>query len=110
MLDSVMAKNIVPSLPLYLLTLLQSFESGVQGGFEDSGLGEYYDYLVKAGFETAQIPKTQWNSIIEYCSHLAWQMHATDHKELSQQELLEFNDRYPFGLNYLLWRSALDAS
>ncbi|WP_137896572.1 metallophosphoesterase [Ramlibacter sp. 2FC] len=94
MLDAVMAKNIVPSLPLYLLTLLQSFESGVQGGFEDSGLGEYYDYLVKAGLESAHVHKSQWGLIIEYCSHLAWQMHATEHKELSQEELTVFNDRY----------------
>lgn len=94
MLDSVMAKNIVPSLPLYLLTLLQSFDSGVQGGFEDSGLGEYYDYLVKAGLESARVPKNQWGAIIEYCSHLTWQMHATEHKELSHVELQSFNDRY----------------
>ncbi|MDO9238158.1 MAG: metallophosphoesterase [Aquabacterium sp.] len=94
MLDTVMAKNIVPSLPLYLLTLLQSIESGVQGGFEDSGLGEYYDYLVKAGLESAKVPKNQWGPVIEYCSHLAWQMHATEHKELSQIELTIFNDRF----------------
>lgn len=94
MLDMVMAKNIVPSLPLYLLTLLQGFDSGAQGGFEDSGLGEYYDFLVKAGLEAAGIPKGQWGSIIEYCSHLAWQMHATEHKELSKEELREFNDTY----------------
>jgi hypothetical protein len=94
MLDVVMAKNIVPSLPLYLLTLLHSFENGVQGGFEDSGLGEYYDYLLKAGMEAAQIAKNQWGNIIEYCSHLAWQMHATEHKEMSHDELREFNDRY----------------
>lgn len=94
LLDAVMAKNIVPSLPLYLLTLLQSFDSGVQGGFEDSGLGEYYDYLVRAGLDSAGVPKTQWGPMIEYCSHLAWQMHATEHKELSQTELQSFNDRY----------------
>lgn len=94
MLDTVMAKNIVPSLPLYLLTLLQSFESGIQGGFEDSGLGEYYDYLVKVGLESAGVPKSQWSGIIEYCSHLAWQMHAAEHKELAHGELLAFNDRY----------------
>lgn len=94
MLDAVMAKNIVPSLPLYLLTLLQSFESGIQGGFEDSGLGEYYDYLVKVGLESAGVPKSQWGAIVEYCSHLAWQMHATEHKELSNEELVIFNERY----------------
>lgn len=94
MLDVVMAKNIVPSLPLYLLTLLQSFDSGAQGGFEDSGLGEYYDYLVKNGLNLAGVPRNQWGSIIEYCSHLAWDMHTIEHKEMSQIDLRLFNDRY----------------
>lgn len=94
MLDVVMARNIVPSLPLYLLTLLQSFDSGTQGGFEDSGLGEYYDYLMKNGLNLAGVPRNQWGSIIEYCSHLAWDMHTTEHKEMSQMDLRIFNDRY----------------
>ncbi|CDN89575.1 MULTISPECIES: metallophosphoesterase family protein [Hydrogenophaga] len=93
-LNDVMAKNIVPSLPLYLLTLLQSYESGVQGGFEESGLSEYYDFLLKAGLESAQIPRNQWTGIIEYCAHLAWQLHATENKELSEDELRIFNERY----------------
>lgn len=94
MLDAVMAKNIVPSLPLYLLTLLQSLDSGVSGSFDDSGLGEYYHFLFDAGLEAAHVPKNQWNHFLEYCSHLAWQLHATDNKELTGEELRLFNDRY----------------
>lgn len=94
MLDAIMAKNIVPSLPLYLLTLLQSLDSGASGGFDDSGLGEYYSFLFNAGLEAAQIPKNQWNHFLEYCSHLAWQLHATENKELTDDELRQFNDHY----------------
>lgn len=94
MLDAIMAKNIVPSLPLYLLTLLQSMDSGAPGGFDDSGLGEYYSFLFNAGLEAAQVPKNQWNHFLEYCSHLAWQLHATENKELTGDELRQFNDHY----------------
>jgi hypothetical protein len=94
LLDAVMARNIVPALPLYLLTLLQSIDAGVSGGFEESGLGEYYDFLIKEGFKAAAIPKREWGKMIEYCSHLAWQMHATEHKELSLEELKVFTARY----------------
>jgi len=93
-LNEVMAKNIVPSLPLYLLTLLQSYDSGLQGGFEESGLSEYYDFLLKAGLEAANIPRNQWAGFIEYSAHLAWQLHATENKELSAEELRVFNERY----------------
>ena len=94
LLDAVMARNIVPALPLYLLTLLQSFDAGASSGFEESGLGEYYDFLFKEGLRTAGVQKHQWGAVIEYCSHLAWQLHATAHKELSIDDLRSFNDQF----------------
>jgi len=94
LLDAILARNIVPSLPLYLLTLLQSIDAGSSSGFEESGLGEYYDFLVKEGLRTAGVQKQHWGSMIEYCSHLAWQLHATEHKELTLDELRAFNDRF----------------
>lgn len=94
LLDTVMKRNIVPSLPLYLLTLLQSIASGVSGGFEESGLGEYYDFLIKEGMRAAGIPKKDWGQVIEFCTHLAWQLHATENKEISMEELRAFAQRY----------------
>lgn len=94
LLDAVMARNIVPALPLYLLTLLQSIDAGAHSGFDESGLGDYYDFLIKEGLAAAGVAKAKWGQVIEYCSHLAWQMHATEHKELSADELRAFNDKY----------------
>lgn len=94
LLDAILARNIVPSLPLYLLTLLQSIDAGSSSGFEESGLGEYYDFLVKEGLRAAGVQKQHWGSMIEYCSHLAWQLHATEHKEITIGDLRVFNDRF----------------
>lgn len=94
LLDAVRGRNIVPALPLYLLTILQSVDAGLSGGFEESGLGEYYDFLIKEGFKSASIPKKEWGKIIEYCSQLAWLMHANEHKEVSLDELRKFNNRF----------------
>jgi hypothetical protein len=94
LLDAVRGRNIVPALPLYLLTILQSVDAGLSGGFEESGLGEYYDFLIKEGFKTASIKKKEWGKVIEYCSHLAWMMHATEHKELSHSDLRDFNSKF----------------
>lgn len=94
MLDTVMARNIVPSLPLYLLTLLQSIDTGASGGFEESGLGEYYDFLIKEGMRSAGVAKKDWGKVIEFCTHLAWQLHATENKEISVDSLRQFARRY----------------
>lgn len=93
-LDAVLARNIVPALPLYLLTLLQSLDAGQSGSFQESGLGEYYDYLIREGLRAASVNKASWASVIEYASQLAWQLHATEHKEISIAELAAFNERF----------------
>lgn len=94
MLDTVMARNIVPSLPLYLLTLLQSYDTGASGNFEESGLGEYYDFLIKSGLRTAGVSKKDWSKVIEFCTHLAWCLHETENKEISLDGLMRFTERY----------------
>lgn len=94
LLDGVMKRNIVPSLPLYLLTLLQSIDSGASGGFEESGLGEYYDFLIKEGLRAAGVTKKDWGKVIEFCTHLAWQLHATENREISLDALRAFAQRY----------------
>lgn len=94
MLDTVMWRNIVPSLPLYLLTLLQSIDTGASGGFEESGLGEYYDFLIKEGLRSARVPKKDWGKVIEFCTHLAWQLHATENREISMESLRQFARKY----------------
>jgi hypothetical protein len=94
LLNAVMSKNIVPALPLYLLTLLQSYGAGTSSEFDESGLGEYYEFLVREGMRGAGVPKTKWGSVIEYCCHLAWEMHRSENRELSEAQMAAFNDRY----------------
>jgi len=45
-IDSVIGKNLVPSYPIFLLTLLQSYEVGGQTNLKTSSQGYYYDYLI----------------------------------------------------------------
>ena len=93
-LNSVMSKNIVPPLPLYLLTLLQTYGAGATSEFDESGLGEYYRFLLLEGLRRAGIQKTKWGGVIEYCSHLAWELHRSENRELSEAQMAAFNERY----------------
>lgn len=89
--NSVMVRNIIPALPLYLLTLLQGVDAGVSGSFQESALGQYYGFLLNESLRTAGVPAPRWESIVEYCSHLAWHFHSSGVKELEKSELREFN-------------------
>lgn len=92
--NSVMVRNIIPALPLYLLTLLQGVDSGVAGSFQESALGHYYGFLLNEGLRKANVSPQRWESIIEYCSHLAWHFHGTGVKELETSSLREFNRHF----------------
>lgn len=89
--NSVMVRNIIPALPLYLITLLQGVDSGVAGSFQESALGQYYGFLLNESLRKAGVSAQRWESIIEYCSHLAWHYHGAGVKELEKSQLREFN-------------------
>lgn len=94
LMDVVMAKTVVPSHPLYLLTLLQSMEAGRSGDFKESALGYYYQYLLTEAFQLSGVKPEKLTEIFQYSAHLAWEFHLHEKNELTQNELREFNDRF----------------
>lgn len=94
LMDVVMAKTVVPSHPLYLLTLLQSMEAGRSGDFKESALGYYYQYLLTEAFQLSGVKPEKLTEIFQYSAHLAWEFHLHKKNELTKGELREFNDRF----------------
>lgn len=94
LMDVVMAKTVVPSHPLYLLTLLQSMEAGRSGDFKESALGYYYQYLLTEAFQLSGVKPEKLTEIFQYSAHLAWEFHLQQKGELTKDELREFNDRF----------------
>jgi len=92
--DTVMVRNIIPSLPLYLLTLLQGVDSGVGGSFQESALGKYYGFLFDDSLRNAGIQPQKWEPITEYCSHLAWYFHGSGSKVLELTRLKAFSTQF----------------
>lgn len=94
LMDVVMAKTVVPSHPLYLVTLLQSMETGRSGDFKESALGYYYQYLLTEAFQLSGVKPEKLTEIFQYAAHLAWEFHLHRKSELTKDELREFNDRF----------------
>lgn len=90
LLNSVMQKAVIPSVPLYLLTLLQSVDSPYSGSFKDTGLGEYYRLLITGALQKAGVNADKLTEHYSYCSYLAWEYHRLGKKELSRDELEHF--------------------
>lgn len=94
LMDSVMTKKVIPPLPLYLLTLLQSMDAGRIGDFKESALGYYYQYLLTEAFQNSGVKPEKLTEIFQYAAYLAWEFHSHDKKELSEIELRKFNTRF----------------
>jgi hypothetical protein len=89
--STVMSRGIVPSVPLYLLTLLQSVEAGRSGDFRETALGYYYQYLLTEALQTVGTKPDKLTELFQYCTQLAWYFHVAQAEELSEQDLREFN-------------------
>lgn len=94
MLNTVMEKLVIPSQPLYLLTLLQSIDAGRGSTLKESALGHYYHYLLTEAFTASGTPPDKLTENFQYSSHLAWEFYLLGKKLLNEYELREFNERF----------------
>ncbi|MCW5886715.1 MAG: metallophosphoesterase [Anaerolineales bacterium] len=94
LMNAVMQKSIIPAIPLYLLTLLQSMDAGRSGDFKESALGYYYQYLLTEAFQNSGVKPEKLTEVFQYSAHLAWEFHQQGKRELSELELRGFNGHF----------------
>jgi UDP-2,3-diacylglucosamine pyrophosphatase LpxH len=94
LMNGVMVKALVPSVPLYLLTLLQTVDSGNNVDFKESALGYYYQFLITRAFTDSGIKEDKLTEMFHYCSHLAWFFHLSNKKEILESEIRSFNEKF----------------
>jgi hypothetical protein len=93
-INSVLGKNLVPRVPIYLLTLLQSLESTFPGEIQNSAFGYYYQYLITQSLREVSVRPDELEEFFHYCSQLAWIFHEQSSREMRIQELRGFNAAY----------------
>lgn len=94
LMNTVMQKAVIPAIPLYLLTLLQSMDAGRSGDFKESALGYYYQYLLTEALQNSGVKPDKLTEHFQYAAHLAWEYHLQGKRELSESELRAFNERF----------------
>ncbi|WP_419634238.1 metallophosphoesterase [Thiolapillus sp.] len=93
-LDTVVGKNLVPRVPLYLLTLLQSLESSNTTDLKNSGFGHYYEYLITDALAKVRVNPGELDEFYNYLSQLAWLFYSQGRKELEYSEIEQFTRIY----------------
>jgi hypothetical protein len=93
-LTTAVGRQFVPAVPIYLLTLLQSIESGRTADLQNSAFGHYYQFLVTSALQKVGIEREQWSEVMNYCANLAWFVHVSGRKHFSDAELENFTTRF----------------
>ena len=93
-LDAVVGKNLVPRVPLYLLTLLQSLESSNTTDLKNSGFGHYYEYLITDALAKVKVNPGELDEFYNYLSQLAFLFYSQGRKELEYSEIEQFTRVY----------------
>jgi len=93
-INTTVGYNIVPSYPIYLLTLLQAMESNETNSLSKSSYGYYYEFLIMKylNANSPMRPK-DLNTIFTYTSTLAFECLGEKHS-FTLEELNSFNKRY----------------
>lgn len=93
--NAIVSRNLTPSLPIYLLILLQSCSQQQQGELQNSGFARYYEYLMTRSLVRAGgIRKDEYDELFNYLSQLAWLYREADKEEATKQELIAFTRQY----------------
>lgn len=93
-LTAAVGKQLVPSVPIFLLTLLQSVESGRTADLKNSAFGHYYQYLITSSFEDAGFEREQWNEVFNYCANFAWFIFNRNDPSAPVTEMAQFNKAF----------------
>ena len=93
-LTTAVGRQFVPAVTIFLLTLLQSIESGRTADLQNSAFGHYYQFLVTSSLQNVGIEREQWGEVMNYCANLAWFVYSSGRKQFSKIELEGFNSAF----------------
>ena len=91
-INTVIGRNLVPQLPIYLLILLQSCDQHQHGEIQNSGFSHYYQFLITKSLGQVGVTAEELNEHYNYLAHLTWFMQERQVREISKAEFRAFND------------------
>jgi len=101
-IKTIIGKGYIPSYPFYLLSILQSIESGNTQNQNYSVHGFYYEHLINECFNKAVKDKKEIGLFYNYLTHLCFHLFELRVPELTMEQYAEYHALYcsKFDLSY----------
>jgi 3',5'-cyclic AMP phosphodiesterase CpdA/GTPase SAR1 family protein len=93
-INVIIGRNLVPSYPLFLLTILQGIEIGYPHNLEDSSYGPYYQFLTGEAISGVVDRHDKVNAYHNYLTELAYFLFDGKTRAFSLEKLAEFHRWY----------------
>ncbi|WP_075593401.1 metallophosphoesterase [Pseudoalteromonas sp. PAB 2.2] len=93
-INRLIGKNFIPSSPLFLLTMLQSLDSGDATDINTSSHGYYYQYLITSSMGASGIKKEQLEEIFSYVKELSFYFYNRQSNSEDYDSLWDFNSNF----------------
>jgi Calcineurin-like phosphoesterase len=92
LVDTVLGRRLIPALPLFILTILQTREATIP--LNTSGAyGQYYEFLINQALTKKRLSKSA-SIIYTYLSRIAYDLFDSHKATASDTELRSINERY----------------
>lgn len=92
--NSVIGKNLIPSLPIYILTILQANELTNTTNFEQSTFGHYYDVLIKSALGQKIKVNAEIEKYYSYLTELSFWIFNNKTIEIEENEFINFHQLF----------------
>lgn len=89
--NSVIGKNLIPSLPIYILTILQANELNNTTNFEQSTFGHYYDVLIKSALGQKIRVNAEIEKYYSYLTEFSYWIYDNKVIEIDENKFIEFH-------------------
>ena len=92
--DSIVRRNIIPSKPIFILTVLQTLESTKPMDYKLTSYGHCYEHLIRQSLIKAKISNDDFGTHINYLMELAYFIYLKGGYRVTEIQLEEFRKEY----------------
>lgn len=92
--NAVIGKNLIPSLPIYILTILQANELSSTTNFEQSTFGHYYDVLIKSALGQKIKANAEIEKYYSYLTELSFYLYDNKTIEIDENSFIDFHQSF----------------
>ena len=98
--NSIVRKNVLPSKPIFVLTIIQTLDLAIQENFELTSYGHCYHALIVHALHKVGVKAQKFDMYVNYLSELAFTCYSKNVDLLSIEEFEIFKKRY--SKNYVI--------